>query len=50
MTDNEQLYSIIGKMYVDFFNTQKVIEILQQNIKEKEQEVLELKKSRIKDE
>jgi hypothetical protein len=46
----EELFNIIGKLYVDIYNTQKVLEILQKQIQEKDLEIQGLKKSRIKDE
>jgi len=39
----EELFSIIGKMYVELSNNQKFIEILQKTIKEKDDEILKLK-------
>jgi hypothetical protein len=46
----EELFNIIGKLYVDIYNTQKVLEMLQKQLREKDSELLELKKSRTKDE
>ena len=46
----EELFNIIGKLYVDIYNTQKVLEMLQKQLKDKDSELLELRKSRIKDE
>ena len=46
----EDLFNIIGKLYVDIYNTQKVLEMLQKQLKDKDSEILELKKSRIRDE
>lgn len=46
----EELFNIIGKLYVDIYNTQKVLEMLQKQLREKDVELLELKKSRTKDE
>lgn len=42
--NTDDLFSIIGKLYTDLYNTQKIIEILQSQIKEKDKEILELKK------
>jgi cell division protein FtsL len=39
----EELFNIIGKLYVDIYNTQKIIEILQTQIKDKDKEISELK-------
>jgi hypothetical protein len=46
----EDLFNIIGKLYVDIYNTQKVLEMLQKQIKDKDAEILELKRLRNKDE
>jgi len=46
----EELFNIIGKLYVDIYNTQKLLEILQKQLQEKDQEIKELKASRKKDE
>lgn len=34
----EDVYAVIGRMYVDMYNMQKVIELLQKQLKEKDQE------------
>jgi hypothetical protein len=39
----EELYSIIGKLYTDIYAAQKYIESLQNNIKEKDKIIAELK-------
>lgn len=44
MDNNEYLFTIIGKLYADMHNAQRIIEVLQNKIKEKEQEITELKK------
>jgi hypothetical protein len=46
----DELFNIIGKLYVDIYNTQKVLEILQKQLKDKDNEIIELKKFRNKDE
>lgn len=46
----EDLFNIIGKLYVDIYNIQKVIERLQQQLKEKDSEIIKLKQTRTKDE
>jgi hypothetical protein len=46
----EELFNIIGKLYVDIYNTQKVLEMLQKQLRDKDSELIELKKSRTKDE
>ena len=35
----EDLFNIIGKLYVDIYNSQKVIEILQKQIKAQNEEI-----------
>lgn len=40
--ESEQLFNLIGKLYVDLVNSQKIIEILQKKIQEKDQEILSL--------
>jgi hypothetical protein len=39
----EELFNIIGKLYVDIYNTQKIIELLQTQLKDKDREISELK-------
>jgi hypothetical protein len=46
----EDLFNMIGKLYVDVYNTQKIIEMLQKQLKEKDQELAELKMPKVKDE
>lgn len=46
----DELFIIVGKLYVDLYNMQKVIEILQQQVKDKDIEIQNLKKTRTKDE
>tara|TARA_B100002019_G_scaffold293116_1_gene318821 strand:+ start:3993 stop:4148 length:156 start_codon:yes stop_codon:yes gene_type:complete len=38
----EQLYSLLGKLYVEALNSQKVIELLQNKLEEKEKIIQEL--------
>jgi hypothetical protein len=45
MNDLENIFAIIGKLYVDVYNTQKIIEVIQQQIKDKDQEIFRLKQS-----
>lgn len=40
----EELFNIIGKLYVDLNNMQKVLESLQKQLRDKESELQELKK------
>jgi hypothetical protein len=47
----DELLIIIGKMYVDMTNMQKILEHLQQQVKDKEAEIIRMKQqSRTKDE
>ena len=45
----EEIFNIIGRLYVDSYNSQKVIELLQQQIKDKDQEINTLRQSQSKD-
>lgn len=40
--DTEQLFNIIGKLYTDIVSAQKIIELLQQKLQEKDKEIIEL--------
>lgn len=42
--DTEYLFNIIGKLYVDINNAQRIIEALQKSVNEKDQEIIRLKK------
>jgi hypothetical protein len=44
MDNNEYLFTIIGKLYADINNAQRIIEVLQNKVKEKDQEIINLKK------
>lgn len=46
----DEVFAIIGKLYVDAYNSQKVIELLQQQLKEKNTEIEELRLEQVKDE
>jgi flavodoxin len=46
----EELFNIIGKLYVDIYNTQKVLDMLQKQIQEQDAEIVRLKQTRTKDE
>jgi hypothetical protein len=48
--NNEELFNMIGRLYVDIYNTQKYLEILQKQIQEKDQEIKDLKKINSQDE
>jgi hypothetical protein len=39
----EELFNIIGKLYVDIYNAQKVLEIMRQQLQDKENEIINLK-------
>jgi hypothetical protein len=39
----EELYNIIGKLYVDIYNAQKYIESLQNILKEKDKTIADLR-------
>jgi hypothetical protein len=43
----EELFNIIGKLYVDIYNTQKVLEIMRQQLQDKDNEINKLKKSNL---
>jgi hypothetical protein len=45
----DELFSIVGKLYVDIYNMQKLLERLQQQLKDKDSEILKLKQTRNKD-
>jgi hypothetical protein len=45
----EEIFNIIGRLYVDSYNAQKVIELLQQQVKDKDQEINNLRQSQSKD-
>jgi hypothetical protein len=46
----EELFNIIGKLYVDIYNSQKVLQMLKDQIKQQEQELQQIKQIRTKDE
>ncbi len=46
----EELFNIIGRLYVDIYNSQKVLQMLQEQIKQKEEELSLIKNARTKDE
>lgn len=41
--NNEDLYNLIGRLYADMYNTQKYIEILQSQIKDKDKTISDLR-------
>jgi hypothetical protein len=42
----EELFNIIGKLYVDIYNAQKVLEIMRQQLQDKENEIINLKNNK----
>lgn len=46
----EELFNIIGRLYVDIYNSQKVLQMLQEQIKQKDEELTLIKSTRNKDE
>lgn len=39
MNNLDDIFAIIGKLYVDIYNSQKIIDVLQQQVKDKDQEI-----------
>jgi hypothetical protein len=50
MDNNDELFNMVGRLYVDVYNSHKVIDILQQQLKSKDQEIRELKQPKESDE
>jgi hypothetical protein len=46
----DDVFNVIGKLYVDVYNSQKIIELLQKEIRDKNQEIEELKLKQATDE
>jgi len=44
MNNLDELFIMIGKLYADIYNSQKIINLLQEQIKDKDQEILGLQK------
>jgi hypothetical protein len=42
----DELFNIIGRLYVDIYNTQRVLEMMQQKLEEKDKEIADLKKTK----
>ena len=42
MNNLEDIFAIIGKLYVDVYNSQKIIDVLQQQLKDKDKELIRL--------
>ena len=45
--NTEDLFSIIGKLYTDLYGSQKIIELLQKQIQDKDKEIVDLRKKLI---
>lgn len=43
----EELFNIIGKLYADIYNTQKVLEIMRQQLQDKDNEITKLKQAKL---
>lgn len=43
----EELFNIIGKLYVDVYNTQNVLEIMRHQLQDKENEIKKMKESKL---
>lgn len=39
----DELFNVIGKLYVEIYNSQKVLQILQDQIRQKDEEIQHLK-------
>lgn len=48
--NQDELFNVIGRLYIDIYNTQKYIEMLQKQIQDKDQKIQELQKLSTKDE
>lgn len=48
--NQDELFSTIGRLYIDIYNAQKYIDILQKQLQEKDKEIQELRKLNTKDE
>lgn len=40
----DELFNIIGRLYVDIYNSQRLMDILQDQLKNKDKEIADLKK------
>lgn len=43
----DELFSVIGRLYVDIYNMQKYMEVLQNKLKDQEKEILTLRNSEL---
>lgn len=48
--NSDELFNIIGRLYVDIYNTQKYLEVLQKQIQDKDNIIKDLKKVSSQDE
>lgn len=39
----DDIFSVVGKLYIDIYQTSKIIDTLQKKIKEQEEEIAQLK-------
>jgi len=42
--DQEQMFSLIGRLYIDIMSAQRVIDVLQKKLQDKEKEIIDLEK------
>jgi hypothetical protein len=40
----DELFNIIGRLYVDIYNSQRLMDVLQDQLKNKDKEIADLKK------
>jgi hypothetical protein len=40
----DELFNIIGRLYTDIYNSQRLLEVLQEQLKTKDKEISDLKK------
>lgn len=40
----DELFNIIGRLYADIYNSQRLLEVLQEQLKNKDKEIADLKK------
>ena len=48
--NQDELFNMIGRLYVDIYNTQKYLEMLQKQIQEKDNTIQDLRKVSVQDE
>ncbi len=42
----DELLNIIGRLYVDLYHSQKLLDVLQEQLKNKDKEIADLKKTK----